>query len=115
MRRRLDERHLATASHELMKQSNIHTITVKIAGAEPFKLPIAEDEESFYRYVIERINDNLQKFRYGHNADSEIVALAKVALYYATMLYQKTELIRSQSDMLDNFETRIDQLLAGTD
>ncbi|MBP3536590.1 MAG: cell division protein ZapA [Muribaculaceae bacterium] len=98
-----------------MKQSNQHLITVKIAGAEPFKLPVAESEESFYRYVIDRINENLQKFRYGANADTENIALAKVALYYATMLYQKTELIRSQSGMLDEFEARIDRLLAGTD
>lgn len=98
-----------------MKQSNQHLITVNIAGATPFRLPVAESEESFYRYVIDRINDNLNKFRYGVNADPENVALAKVALYYATMLYHKTELIRSQAELLDNFESRIDQLLAGTD
>ena len=98
-----------------MKQSNQHLITVNIAGAVSFRLPVAESEESFYRYVIDRINDNLNKFRYGANADPENVALAKVALYYATMLYQKTDLIRSQTELLDNFEKRIDQLLAGTD
>lgn len=98
-----------------MKQSNQHLITVKLAGAEPFKLPVAENEESFYRYIIERVNANLQKFRFGANADTENVALAKVALYYATMLYRKTELIRSQASLLDDFEARIDNLLAGTD
>lgn len=98
-----------------MNQSNQHLITVKIAGADPFKLPVAENEESFYRYVIERINENLTKFRYGANADSESVSLAKIALYYATMLYRKTELIRSQAELLEQFETDIDKLLAGTD
>lgn len=98
-----------------MKQLNKHLITVKIAGAEPFKLPVAENEESFYRYVIERINDNLNKFRSGTNADTENVALAKVALYYATMLYRKTELIRSEAELLERFEANIDRLLAGTD
>lgn len=99
----------------MMKQSNQHLITVKIAGADAFKLPVAENEESFYRYVIERINENLQKFRYGSNADSDSVALAKVALYYATMLYRKTELMRSQATLLEDFETRLDSLLEGTD
>ncbi len=43
-----------------MEQSNQHEMIIRIAGAEPFRLPVAEDEESFYRYIIERINENLQ-------------------------------------------------------
>lgn len=98
-----------------MEQSNQHEMIIRIAGAEPFRLPVAEDEESFYRYIIERINENLQKFRFGKNADTENVALAKVALYYAYMFYKSNNILRSQSDMLVEFEARIDNLLAGTD
>jgi len=98
-----------------MNQSKQHLITVKIAGADTFKLPVNENEESFYRYVIERINDNCNHFRYGAHADADSVALAKVTLYYATMLYRQTEQINSQAKLLDDFEQRIDKLLAGTD
>ena len=98
-----------------MNQPKQHLITVKIAGAEAFKLPVSENEESFYRYVIERINDNCNHFRYGAFADTDSVALAKVTLYYATMLYRQTEQLNNQASMLDEFEQRIDGLLAGTD
>ncbi len=98
-----------------MNNAKQHLITVKIAGSEVFKLPVAENEESFYRYVIERINDNCNHFRFGPHADSSSVALAKVTLYYATMLYRQTEQVNRQSALLDDFEARIDSLLAGTD
>lgn len=98
-----------------MNNAKQHLITVKIAGSEVFKLPVAENEESFYRYVIERINDNCNHFRFGPHADSPSVALAKVTLYYATMLYRQTEQVNRQSALLDDFEARIDSLLAGTD
>ena len=48
-------------------------------------------------------------------ADSSDVALAKVTLYYATLLYRSTELVKKQNKLLEEFEQRIDQLLAGTD
>ena len=98
-----------------MKQQNEHRITIKIADADPFKLPVKEDEESFYRLVIGRINSNVDRLSYGVNADSRAVALAKVTLYYATMLYRQTNLINSQSELLEDFEKRIDRLLEGTD
>lgn len=98
-----------------MKESREHLITVKIADVEPFKLPVAESEESLYRYVIERINTHYDHFRLGRIADSESVALAKVTLYYATLLYQKTATLREQSNLLEQFEERLDSLLAGTD
>lgn len=97
-----------------MNQSNTHLITVQIAGADPFRLPVAENEESFYRYVIQRINENLRDLKKS-GSDNDGVLLAKIALYYATMLYKKTELIRSQSELLEKFEDDIDKLLAGTD
>lgn len=98
-----------------MTQSAQHLITVKIAGAPAFKLPVSENEESFYRHVISRINDNFNHFRFGANGDSDAVALAKVTLYYATMLYRKTEQIRSQAQLLEDFEHRLDSLLEGSD
>ena len=94
-----------------MNEPKEHRITIKIAGVEPFKLPVPEDEESFYRLVIGRINSNVDRLSYGVNA----VALAKVTLYYATMLYRQTNLINSQSELLEDFEKRIDRLLEGTD
>ena len=98
-----------------MNEPKEHRITIKIAGVEPFKLPVPEDEESFYRLVIGRINSNVDRLSYGVNADSRAVALAKVTLYYATMLYRQTNLINSQSELREDFEKRIDRLLEGTD
>ncbi|MDE6467291.1 MAG: cell division protein ZapA [Muribaculaceae bacterium] len=98
-----------------MSQQHEHRITIKIADAEAFKLPVKESEESFYRHVVEQINNNVNRFTFGANADSPDVALAKVALYYATMLYRQTNLINSQADMLADFERRIDNLLKGSD
>ena len=94
-----------------MKQSNSHRITVNICGAEAFKLPVPEDEESFYRELIERINSNCDRFRYGRDADTDGVALAKVALYYATMYYRRHDTARRQSELLDSFEASLDSLI----
>jgi len=98
-----------------MKQQKEHRITIKIADADPFKLPVKEDEESFYRHVIEQINANVNKFLYGPNADTPSVALAKVTLYYGTLLYRQANLINNQAEMLKDFEEKIDKLLEGTD
>ncbi len=98
-----------------MKQQYEHRITIKIADAEPFRLPVKESEESFYRHVIDQINNNVNRFTLGANADSPDVALAKVTLYYATMLYRQTNLINSQSEILQTFEERLDSLLEGSD
>ncbi len=99
-----------------MEQSNEHTITINIAGVRAFKLPVSsQSEESLVRHVVTRINEHMQNFTYGANPKTKDVALAMIALYYATMQYRNIELLRSQNSMLDNFETRLDKLLAGTD
>lgn len=89
-----------------------HRITVKIANLEPFKIPVAQSEESFYRQVIARINDNVNRLCYSPTPESVEVALAKVALYYATMLYHRTNVINSQASLLDEFEKKLDALIA---
>lgn len=98
-----------------MEQSKTHRITVKIVGVDPFKLPVKENEESFYRSIIERINENCKNLIYGASGDNQTVALAKVALYYADMLYRQTRQVQEQKALLQSFEERIDNLLAGTD
>lgn len=98
-----------------MKSSNKHRITIQIPGAAPFKLPVDESEESFYRKTIEHIVGNCNRMRYGADADTDDVALAKVALYYAIMYYRKSELLRNQGIMLDNFEQQLDSLLSSLD
>lgn len=98
-----------------MNEQREHKITIKIADVEPFRLPVPENEESFYRHVIGRINKNVDKLSYGANADSREVALAKVTLYYATMLYRQSNLINAQASLLADFEKRIDALLESTD
>ena len=98
-----------------MEENKEHRITIKISGVEPFRLPVSESEESFYRLVIKRINENVDRLSDGANADHQPVALAKVTLYYATMLYRQTNMINSQAQMLDDFEKRLDELLEGTD
>ena len=74
-----------------MNADKEHRITIRIADIEPFKLPVAQSEESFYRMVAGKINENVDRLRFGANADSDGVALAKVTLYYATMLYRRTK------------------------
>lgn len=98
-----------------MNEQKEHRITVKITGADSFKLPVAENEESFYRVVIENINKNINGLCLGSNAEKPSVALAKVALYYATILYRQTTMLNNQAQMLRDFEARIDELLEGTD
>ncbi len=98
-----------------MNAEHEHRITIKIADIEPFKLPVAESEESFYRMVVEKINENVDRLRYGANPDSDGVALAKVALYYATMHYKRTRLINTQSGQLARFEELLDKLLESID
>lgn len=92
-----------------------HKITIKIADVEPFKLRISESEESFYRMVLEKFNANVDRFRYGTGADSTEVALCKVGIYYATMLYKRTHQINTQAELLRTFEERLDSLLEGTE
>ena len=98
-----------------MEQSKVHRITVNIVGVAPFKLPVKESEESFYRSIIERINENCKNLIYGSSGGTPNVALAKVALYYADMLYRQTRQVQEQKTLLQDFEERIDKLLAGTD
>ncbi|MBD5175326.1 MAG: hypothetical protein HDT06_05860 [Bacteroidales bacterium] len=98
-----------------MNEQKEHRITVKITGADSFKLPVAESEESFYRGVIENINRNIHNLCVGNNAEVPTVALAKVALYYATILYRQTSALNNQAKLLRDFEERIDKLLEGTD
>lgn len=94
-----------------MDENREHRISIKITGVEPFKLPVSESEESFYRLVIKRINENVDRLSFGASADSQPVALAKVTLYYATMLYRQTNMINSQARLLADFEERLDSLL----
>lgn len=84
-----------------------------VAGVEPFEVPIRKSEESFYRMVLEKINRNIDRFRYGANPHTTEIAIAKVLLYYATLTYRRTQLINSQAELLDNFEKRLDSLLQG--
>lgn len=90
-----------------------HNITIKIADVEPFKLRITQSEEPFYRMVLDKFNTNVDRFRYGIASDSTAVALCKVGIYYATMLYKRTHQINSQAEMLRSFEERLDSLLEG--
>lgn len=94
-----------------MSAKTEHKITIQIADIETFQLPVAKSEESFYQMVIEKINDNVNRFHYGVHADSTPVALAKVALYYATLAYRQNDKINAQSEMLHNFEERLNGLL----
>lgn len=77
-------------------------------------MPIAESEEAFYRMVVEKFSSNVDRFRLGAAADSTEVALCKVGIYYATLLYKRTHQINMQADMLRTFEERLDSLLEGT-
>ncbi len=82
-----------------MNADKEHRITIRIADIEPFKLPV---------------NENVDRLRFGANADSDGVALAKVTLYYATMLYRRTNLMNNQAELLREFEARLDSLLEST-
>lgn len=97
----------------LMTTDHKHKITVRVSGVEPFDIPINESEESFYRMVLDKINYNVDKFRYGANPDTDTVALAKVLLYYATLSYRRVQQINAQSELLGSFEKRLDSLLEG--
>ena len=97
-----------------MNADKEHRITIRIADIEPFKLPVAQSEESFYRMVAGKINENVDRLRFGANADSDGVALAKVTLYYPTMLYRRTNLMNNQAELLREFEARLDSLLEST-
>lgn len=97
-----------------MENDKEHRITVIIADIEPFKIGVSESEESFYRQVIERINENVRRLQYNASPDSTPVAVAKVALYYATMLYHRSNIMTAQTKLLENFEKELDELLQGT-
>ena len=113
MRRRSEEGIVTpTGKSDPMEQSKVHSITVKITGVDPFKLPVKENEESFYRSIIERINGNCENLIYGASGDKPAVALAKVALYYADMLYRQTKQLQDQRILLADFEARLDRLLS---
>ena len=98
-----------------MTKQKENKILIKSADADAFMIPVKEGEESFYRTVTEQINANVNRFRFGANSDTSAVALAKVTLYYATMLYRQANLINNRAEMLKSFEERIDRLLEGTD
>ncbi len=97
-----------------MEPDREHRITVKISDIEPFKIGVSESEESFYRQVIEKINENVRRLQFNSSPDSTEVAVAKVALYYATMLYHRNNIMNAQSRLLEDFERQLDELLQGT-
>ena len=92
-------------------QTRRHNITARIADVEPFKLLVAEDEEAFYRYIIEQPNKLWQKMRFGPGGVPSRLALAKVALYYAEMYYRKSALASEQSKELESFEAELDRII----
>lgn len=86
-------------------------ITVRIADFESFSLPIRMSQEALYRELISKINRYVDRFRFSSAPDSGPVALAKVALYYATMLYRCNEQLNRQSQLLADMEQELDNLL----
>lgn len=98
-----------------MNTQKEHRVTIKIDGVDAFRLPLREDEESFYHEVVEKINAYVKRFAYGANADTKSVALAKVTLYYAVMYYRQSNLINNQAKFLQDFENSLDGLLAGVE
>lgn len=98
-----------------MDQKRENKILIKITGVDSFRLRVREDEESSYRYIVDKINENVHRFQSGVNGDSPSVALAKVAIYYATLLFEKSKHIASQQALLEDFEKNLDSLLEGTD
>ena len=98
-----------------MEQSKIHRITVNIVGVEPFKLPVKENEESFYRSIIERINENCKNhdiWQLGRYAQCGACQGCIVLCRYAV---PSDTSVQEQRSLLQSFEERIDTLLAGTD
>ena len=86
-------------------------ISVSIADIDTFSLPVPPSEEMLYRQVIENINQHVDRFRFGQNADKVNVALAKVAIYYATMLYRRNDMMNTQARLLADLEAKFDSLL----
>lgn len=91
-----------------------HRISVSIADIDTFSLPIQPSEEMLYRQVIENINRHVDRFRFGPNADKVSVAMAKVAIYYATMLYRRNDMMNTQAQLLAELESKFDSLLEQT-
>ena len=95
-----------------MDEQKKHKITVQIADVPSFKLPVDASEESFYRHIIEQLNNLWMSIRYGGvSSETSEVALAKVALYYAEMYYRKSALLKAQGRMIGDFEKSLDAFL----
>lgn len=93
------------------QKNNKTNLIVELADIEPFSIQIPQNEESFYKHIIESLNRLWHSFHYGVNASSSEVAFAKAALYFAEMYYRKSALLRSQGKMLDGFEEQLDRML----
>lgn len=96
-----------------MEAEQEHNKRIEIVGAEPFEVLIHKNADELYDKVVEQINGNIIRLRYGNNPHSAQQAIVKILLYYAALLYKKTMQINDVTAMLDRFELQLDGLMKG--
>lgn len=72
---------------------------------------ISLSEEPVFRRAAYHVNELWRKMCAEQPGKSSHYVLAKVALAFAELYYRKAEQLASQSQMLADFETKLDRIL----
>lgn len=83
---------------------------VVVAGEE-IVFRVAESDEVAFRKAAHSVNEMWNSQRAAQPAKSSHYTLAKVALAFAELSYHKTEQLKRQSALIDEFEKDIDDIL----
>lgn len=78
---------------------------------EPFVFNITLSEEEILRKAAYHVNDLWKSYMKEQPGRSSQYALAKVALAFAELYYRKSEQLKAQSRMLNEFEKTLDEVL----
>lgn len=86
-------------------------VTIKIADVEPVHFDIDRAEEPVYRKAAYHLNKLWANWREVHKQKSSHEVLALVALAFAELYYRKSDQLQAQSEMIDDFEHKLDEIL----
>lgn len=87
---------------------------VVVAGEE-IAFRVAESEERGFRWAAENVNQMWNQQRAAQPGKSSHYILAKVALAFAELSFHKSEQLRNQAAMIEQFEKDLDEILLSID
>lgn len=93
-----------------MSEERQHTIKVVVAN-ETLSFRIDASEETSFRKAAFSVNEMWSKMCAAQPSKSSHYALAKVAMAFAGLCYNKNQQLEAQSKLLNDLEHNLDELI----